>query len=86
MESNKIEEKVYLVAGLINATGKTLYWKDEKYMYVGNYAIVENMNGFDLIKIIGKVETTKTNASKFSNTRYENMKQTIQEIPSLIEN
>ena len=55
-------------------------------MYVGNYAIVENMNGFDLIKIIGKVETTKTNASKFSNTRYENMKQTIQEIPSLIEN
>lgn len=86
MEDNKVEEKVCLVAGTINATQKTLYWKDEKYMRVGNYAIVENINGFDLVKIVGKVETTKANVSKFSNTKYENMKKTIQEMPNLIEN
>lgn len=80
------DEKVYLVAGVINATGKTFYWKDEKYINIGNYAIVENMNGFDLVKIIGRVETTKANASKFSNTKYENMKKTIKEISNLIEN
>lgn len=80
------EERVYLVAGTINATGKTLYWKDEKYIPIGNYAIVENVNGFDLIKVIGRVQTTKLNASKFSNTKYENMKKTIQEISKLIDN
>lgn len=86
MEDNKVEEKVYLVAGTINATQKTLYWKDEKYMRIGNYAIVENINGFDLVKIVGRVETTRANVSKFSNTKYENMKKTIQEIPNLMEN
>ena len=73
MEENKNEE-VYLIAGVINTTGKVLYWRDEKYMYVGNYAIVENISGYDLVKIIGRVKTTKKEASKFSNTKYENMK------------
>lgn len=85
METDK-EKKVYLVAGIINATGKMLYWKDENYTRIGNYTIVENMNGYDLIKVIGKVETTKSNASKFSNTKYEDMKQTVQEVSELIEN
>lgn len=74
------EEEISLVAGIINATGKVLYWRDENYILVGSYAIVENMNGYDLIKVIGRIKTTKANASKFSNTKYENMKKTIKEV------
>lgn len=67
-----------LVAGTINATGKTLYWKDElELLNIGDYAIVENMHGYDLIKVIGIIETTEQNANKFSNTKYENMKRIL---------
>lgn len=69
-----------LIAGTINATGKTLYWKSNREINVGNYAIVRNMNGYDLIKVVGIVTTTKSNASKFSNTKYENMKEVVQEL------
>lgn len=76
----KENQKVSLVAGVINATGKMFYWKDELGLEIGAYAIVQNMNGYDLIKVIGRVSTTKTNVSKFSNTKYGDMKQTILEI------
>lgn len=73
MENDK---NVILIAGVINATGKNLFWKNEKELdiNIGDYAIVENMNGYDLIKVIGKVETTEKDARKFSNTQYCNMK------------
>ena len=44
---------------------------------IGDYAIVENMNGYDLVKVIGIVKTTKKDTGKFSNTKYENMKNAI---------
>lgn len=67
--------EVYLVAGMINTTRKTLYWKsDICFIKIGDYAIVENNGGYDLIKIVGIVETTKENAIKISNTVYEDMK------------
>lgn len=71
-----MDKKVNLIAGIINATGKTLFWKNEKGLdiNIGDYAVVENMKGYDLIKVIGKVETTEANASKFSNTKYSDMK------------
>lgn len=72
------EEIIILIAGTINATGKTLYWKSDRVVSVGDYAIVENMNGYDLIKVVGIIDTTKENASKFSNTKYNNMKRVIQ--------
>lgn len=73
MENDK---KVVLIAGIINATGRNLFWKNENGLdiNVGDYATVENMNGYDLIKVIGKIETTEENAKKFSNTKYCNMK------------
>lgn len=74
------EDNVILIAGTINATGKTLYWKSDREISIGDYAIVENMNGYDLIKVAGIVTTTKANASKFSNTKYGNMKNVIQGI------
>ncbi len=86
MESDKekienlidIKETVILIAGVINATGKLLYWRSDGIINIGDYAIVENMNGYDLIKVIGIIETTKENASRFSNTKYSNMKKVIQ--------
>lgn len=74
----EIEETVILIAGVINATGKTLYWRSDRIISIGDYAVVENMNGYDLIKVIGTTETTKEYASKFSNTKYSNMKKVVQ--------
>lgn len=72
------QETVYLVAGLINATNRVLWWKDEsKTGKLGDYYVVENMNGYDLVKVVGILATTKREASKFSNTKYENMKKII---------
>ncbi len=70
------DKKVILIAGIINVTGQNLFWKNEKGLDIdiGDYAIVENVNGYDLIKVIGKIETTEENAKKFSNTKYCNMK------------
>lgn len=74
MEEN---EEVKLVAGIINATGKMCYWKDEIKANIGDYAIVENMNGFDLIRVVGTVTTEKKFAKRFSNTNYEDMKKVL---------
>lgn len=73
-------EAVFLFAGQINATGRILYWKSESNMTIGDFAIVENMNGYDLIKVIGKILTTKESAKNFSNTEYEKMKKVVQKI------
>lgn len=73
----KEEEIVYLVAGTINATGRMLYWNDTVGLEIGDYAIVENMNGYDLIEVIGKIKTTKEKSSKFSNTIFENIKKVV---------
>ena len=74
-----MEDKVVLIAGVINATGNMLYWKDveERLIFVGDYAIVENRDEYDLIKVVGKIFTTKKDVRKFSNTTYENMKNVI---------
>lgn len=74
------EEQVILIAGMINAIGRTLYWKSDRKISIGDYAIVENMNGYDLIKVMGIVYTTKSNARKISNVKYEDMKNIIQRI------
>ena len=84
---NENNKEVYLVAGLINATGKVLHWRTRAEIKLGDYAIVENMNDYDLVKIVGTVittekvigivKTTKKDTGKFSNTKYENMKNAI---------
>lgn len=75
---SKKEERIILIAGVINATGKLLYWRSDRRISIGDYAIVENMNGYDLIKVIGVIETIEENAKKSSNTNYINMKKVIQ--------
>lgn len=70
------DKNVILIAGTINATGKNLFWKNEMELDIdiGNYATVENMNGYDLIKVTGIIKTTEENSRKFSNTKYSDMK------------
>lgn len=60
-----------LIIGKLNNNNGLYYWKieedvitkfnleEDKYFknLVGNYAIVENMSDFDLVKIVGVVET-----------------------------
>lgn len=69
---------VVLIAGRTNGGVEILYWKCFESPTIGNYAIVENMDGFDLIKIAGVVYTTEEMASYFSKTKYCNMKSAIQ--------
>lgn len=73
-----MNNEIILVAGLINATGRMLYWKTNIEVNTGDYVIVENGSGHDLIKVIGIIKTRDYSASKFSNTKYENMKNIIQ--------
>ena len=74
-----MEQSVDLIAGRLNRGTETLYWKMEKMMSckLGDYAIVENANGYDLVKICGFITTMQSQASYFSKTKYENMKKVI---------
>lgn len=60
-EMPEIEEDntVKMIAGKLNNTKCVYYWTvDKDFDYeIGDYAIVENMNDYDLVKIIGTVET-----------------------------
>lgn len=78
-EKENENEPVYLVAGIINGTTQVLYWKcNISLIYnIGDYAIVENKQGYDLIKIVGDVVTERNNTRFFSKTKYENMKKVI---------
>lgn len=53
------DDTVKLIAGKLNNTKCVYYWTvDKDFDYeIGDYAIVENMNDYDLVKIIGTVET-----------------------------
>ena len=77
-------DKVYLIAGTINLTKETLYWIVEGILtkdIIGDYAIVENRDAYDLVKIVGIVETTEGNAKKFSKHGYKDMKKVIKFLP-----
>ena len=71
--------EVVLLAGKINSTTIVNFWKVEAIplIDVGNYAIVENKQGYDLVEIVGFLDVNKNNARLFSNTNYENMKKVI---------
>lgn len=71
-------EDVCLVAGKLNNSQMVRYWKVEPEMVIdiarGDYAIVENQNGFDLVEIIGIINVDRKNVHLISNTKYENVK------------
>lgn len=71
---------VNIVAGKLNkADNQILYWKAENIgaFKIGDFAIVENRNSFDLIEIVGNVCTSEECAGFFSKTCYKKMKNVI---------
>ena len=57
-----------LIAAKLNSDNIVRFWKTEKNNFeVGDYAIVENRNDYDLVKIVGIVETTEKYSSFFVN-------------------
>lgn len=69
-------QEAIIIAGIVNATGQMLYWKSSDGLSVGDYAIVENGKGYDLIKVIGIIITREDLVNKFSKTEYKDMKET----------
>lgn len=73
--------RVKLIGGRLNNKTETLFWKITDELAVscelGDYAIVENANGYDLIQISGVVITEEDKANHFSKTKYEYMKNVI---------
>ena len=57
-----------LIAGKLNGYNFVRYWKVENETFnIGDYAIVENENDYDLVKITGVIETNEKYASLVAN-------------------
>lgn len=51
-----------LISGKLNTNNKSNFWLAEDYINdnnIGDYAIVENLNNYDLVKITGILTTTE---------------------------
>lgn len=56
---------IKLIAGRLNNMNKSNYWLVNGFeANIGDYAIVENMNGYDLVEIVGLVETDEEHINK----------------------
>lgn len=76
---NNNVDLIVLIVGKFNSSNEAFYWKieiDSKFR-IGDYAIVENKQGYDLIEIVGIVYTTMENAKIFSKEDFKNMKNTV---------
>ena len=71
-------EEVYLIAGKLNNSQMVRYWRVNHDMLLdiarGDFAIVGNVSGFDLVEIIGTMYVERKNVPLISCTKYENMK------------
>ena len=57
-----------LIVGKLNYSDFVRYWKVENETFnIGDYAIVENENGYDLVEITGVIETNEKYASFVAN-------------------
>lgn len=48
-----------LIAGKLNGDNKVRFWSidEDTQVIIGSYAVVQNRNDFDLVKIIGFINT-----------------------------
>ena len=79
-------KNLYLIAGVINSMPNTVYfWLGNKNMdsfKIGDYAIVENLSSYDLVKIAGIVWTNENNLKSITKVKdLEKMKKVIKYIP-----
>lgn len=77
---------LYLIAGVINSMPNTVYfWLGNKNMdsfKIGDYAIVENLSSYDLVKIAGIVWTNEYNLKSITKVKdLAKMKKVIKYIP-----
>lgn len=76
---------LYLIAGVINSMPNIVYfWLCNKVdsFKIGDYAIVENLSSYDLVKIAGIVWTNEDNLKSITKVKdLEKMKKVIKYIP-----
>lgn len=76
---------LYLIAGVINSMPNMVYfWLGDKNIdsfKIGDYAIVENLNSYDLVKIAGIVWTNEENLKSITKKDLAKMKKVIKYIP-----
>ena len=76
---------LYLIAGVINSMPNMVYfWLGDKNIdsfKIGDYAIVENLNSYDLVKIAGIVWTNEDNLKTITKNNLAKMKRVIKYIP-----
>ena len=76
-------KQVRLICGKIQGNSTLRFWKVEDVnidTHIGNYAIVENLDSYALIEILGLVVTTEEQAIKISTVDYQRMKRMLKEI------
>ena len=78
-------KNLYLIAGVINSMPNAVYfWLGNKNMdsfKIGDYAIVENLSSYDLVKIAGIVFTNEDNLKTITKNNLAKMKRVIKYIP-----
>ena len=78
-------KNLYLIAGVINSMPNMVYfWLGDKNIdsfKIGDYAIVENLNSYDLVKIAGIVWTNEDNLKTITKNNLAKMKRVIKYIP-----
>ena len=76
---------IYLIAGVINGVQNQCYFwlgtKSTDCFRINDYAIVENKQGYDLVKIVGIVWTDEANLKTISKNSLKKMKKVIKYIP-----
>lgn len=74
-------EDIQLIAGKVNKVdSQILYWLNDFPIRIGDFAIVENRNSFDLVEVIGVVFTHKNKVGNFSKTQFDSMKKVVRVI------
>ena len=75
---------IYLIAGVINAVPDQCYFwlgtKSTDCFKIDDYAIVENKQGYDLVKIAGIVWTNEDNLKIITRNNLSKMKKVIRYI------
>lgn len=79
-------KNLYLIAGVINSMPNIVYFwlgnKGTDSFKIGDYAIVENLSSYDLVKIAGIVWTNENNLKSITKVKdLEKMKKVIKYIP-----
>lgn len=71
-----------LIAGKLNNCSTLFYWQiiENEEFEIGDYAIVENMNDYDLVKIVGILETSDKYSKFINDRKFKNVVSIIKRI------